>query len=153
MRKILIVEEGLYELSSDDLKTAGMEDIVPDRLHLFKQGQEVPLWINGQPDDLLLQFFAHETGSLYTNENIYWLVDGDDLPWSDHKQDLDEVDNGAPLQMPDELPQGVYLATTRAEENHIYLPQVADNEHWFWSMLPAPQEQSYEISINNLLFE
>lgn len=148
--KILIVEEGLYELSSADLKTAGMEVIEPTRLHLFKQGQEVPLWIDGQSDDLLLQFFAHETGSLYTNENIYWLVNGDDLPWSDHKQDLDEVEIGTPLQIPDELPQGVYQATTRAEENQIYLPQVADNEHWFWAMLPAPQEQSYEISINNV---
>ena len=148
--KILIDKDGIYELSSVDLAKAGMAIHEPSSYHLYALGKEVPFWLEQQPDGFTLRIYAQESRSLYTNENIYWLVNGGNVPWTGLLYEQ-EQGTGVPIaRLSDTSHPGIYQASARVEENLIYLPQVDDGEYWFWAMVVAPQEQTYEIALNNI---
>jgi len=85
--KLFIEEEGIYELTFDDLVQMGAQPELLDlnRVKIYNQGNQVPVWIAGPQSgtftrDNKMYFYGDwYRGSetyfdFYTNTNIYWLT-------------------------------------------------------------------------------
>jgi hypothetical protein len=143
--KIFVVEEGLYQVTEADLEAAGLGwgDFDPTRLQLLYRGQEEPLWVQGQGDDLLLRFYGRASESRYARENVYGLRLGEGA--GQRMEERTKAEGG-------ELEGGAegYVATVRAEENRLYSSRVAEGDHWFWESLPAPITQTFTVTLTAL---
>ena len=69
--KLKITQKGIYQLSFDNLKTAGFPTTInPEKIQLFRRGQEQAIFIKGEEDKILnetdfIEFYAEENdGSL-----------------------------------------------------------------------------------------
>ncbi len=144
--KILVDQDGIYQLSYNDLKSAGVpvDSLDPRTLQLFNQGNEVAISVDGEqdgtfnPGDVLL-FFGQKANSKYTNTNVYWLGWGDNI--------------GLRMSRPDATPSGgasvpaSFQTTLRIEQDHNYQradPSGPDNDHWYWDILFASSGLAYK---------
>ena len=75
--KILIDQEGIYELSSSELANVGMAILDPSEFHLYIEGVELPYWLEHQSDGFSIRFYGQESRSLFTNDSVYWLINGE----------------------------------------------------------------------------
>jgi hypothetical protein len=148
--KILVSKSGVYQLDLAALKQAGWKQVDENRLRLFYQGQAQPLWVEGQGGGPRLLFYAQATTSLYTTENRYWLVDGSEPGFLLGREATGASVTPTPAipaaPVAISLPSDAYQATTRIDENRVYVPQVESGDHWFWGSLPAPRTQEFEVS-------
>jgi len=163
--KILVVEQGLYEVSGADLQTAGLGwgDFDPARLQLLHRGQEEPLWVQGRGRDLRLRFYGRASESRYARENVYWLRLAEEPGQRMEERrsgGAEEQGGGGAGEQGSKGAgeqggrgaggQGSYLATVHAEENRLYSPLVAEGEHWFWESLPAPVSKTFTVTLTAL---
>lgn len=151
--KIYVEESGIYELNAADLKQAGMGDALaqPANLHLFYRGASQPVWIEGSGQDLRVRFYGLESQSIYSREDIYWLVDGDSFPWGNPQLVSTASEPAGQPPFPAAKPaSGHYYASIRLEQNKLYVPQVESGDHWFWMSMPAPQSQSAELTLDHV---
>jgi len=135
--KIMVREEGIYELSQAALAAAGMpvETLDPRTLRLFNAGQEVAIHVTGEEDgrfdegDVVL-FYGQGVDTRYTDTNVYWLTYG----------------GATGLRMAEKpsLPGGVepasFLASVHLEENRTYvssLPMEEGVDHWYGLRIQA----------------
>ena len=124
--KIGTAGTGPVRVGAQDLFDAGLPpDVDPTRLHLFRDGREVALWIDGEIDGRLdgndaLSFWAEAIDNRYTDEAVYFLIEGD-TP-------------GRRMALRDALPGlgssaiGDVSATSRAEPQDTYLPTILNGE-------------------------
>jgi hypothetical protein len=81
--RLPVVQEGMYQLSYDDLQVAGLpvDGLDPRRLQLFNGGSEVRIHVPGQddgsfdPGDLII-FYGQGLDTKYSDTNVYWLTYG-----------------------------------------------------------------------------
>lgn len=144
--KISIADEGMYEVTSADLRAflPSPAELDPTAMRLFNRGLEQPLWVQGEGENLRLRFYAQPTDSRYLRQNVYIL---------ELYAAASEPPRRIQLQQPaaaDPLPAVAIYATTHSEQNLLYAPQVQTGEHLFWQILPAPAKQSFEVSLNQL---
>jgi hypothetical protein len=150
--KIGVTEDGLYELTYDDLASAGLvlSGIDPRTFKLSNRGAEVPIYVNGEADGVFdsgdtVLFYGTVITDVYTFENVYWLSFGgaDGLRMSTR--------DGTPGSgtVPDMFP-----STLHAEEDTNYwitMPAGIGQDHWFWgSELTAPTVQTYTVTLDNI---
>lgn len=146
--KILIQGRGIYEVTQKQLEGAGFVVEEADLLHirLYHRGQRQPLFIQKLDNNTYtLQFFAPESDSLYSLEDVYIL-----------KRE-GEVDGFTTFLKPEEsthtgsnIENNSYLAISHLEENTIYFPQVKEGDHWLWNALPVGQKSEYQVEISNI---
>jgi len=138
--KLLISQEGIYTVSSADLRAVAplLAAADPARLKLSLGGQAQPLWVSGKPADFNLRFYGSPSASRYARQAAYWL-ELSDTTAAANAWDRD----AAPTSEAGE----VCLATIRLEQNLLYAPQAESGDHWFWQSLPAPKSQSYEAPL------
>ena len=94
-------------------------------LALLHRGQPVG-WLPGTNGAELL-FYAEALRNNYTEQNVYWLVDGTNLP-------LATVDGGAPAA----VSNGCYTASLAMEPDtycRYELGTHSDSNYWFWAVL------------------
>jgi len=143
--KVFVEEDGLYQVTYQDIQNAGLnlDGIDPRHLHLLNLGSEVAIHIHGEEDGVFdpgdwLEFYGLAASSEYTSRNVYWLTPGD----------------GPGLRMPerDGTPTGAgptptsFYTTLYVEENHEYwkdLPNGEGQDHWFWERFPSAPHTSY----------
>ncbi len=129
--RVLVRETGVYELTYQDLRDAGLpvDSLDPHTLKLFNFGKEIAITVTGETDSRLdptdkLIFFGRGVDSRYTDVNVYWLSYG----------------RGNGLRMAERSGSssaaraGYYLKTLRSEENLAYvssLPMTEGHDHWF----------------------
>jgi hypothetical protein len=150
--KVFVDEDGLVEITPDDLTAAGWDPstLDPRTLKLSHQGVELPVWVEGQDDgsfdsgDFLL-FYGQsmftlsqgQPGGPYTRRNVYWLTTGGANGQRMAERDVDPV-HGYPVP-------GSFAATLHAEVD-IGLSGYWQNppgreaqDHWYWTeRLEAP---------------
>ncbi len=133
--RILVDEPGIYEITYQDLRDAGLpvDSLDPRTLKLFNFGKEVPITVTGEEDSRLdstdvLLFFGQGVDTRYTDVNVYWLTYG----------------RGNGLRMNEQRsssyasPAGYYLATLHEEINLHYvpnLPMAETHDHWYGSRI------------------
>jgi len=97
--KIIVDHDGLYKMTPDDLRTAGMDvgQIDPTTFHLSSEGQDVAIYVAGEADqefnngDYIAfygqKFNGERLAQQYADENINWvtytqqLTTGVYVPW------------------------------------------------------------------------
>jgi len=151
--KISIVDEGIYQLSAQDLISAGHGKFIEDvsQLSMYSRWGEQPFWTDGQGENLVLRFYGIPYESEYTRENVYWLTLEDGYPWDTSFKDQGW---GEPLRrdssyLNTKLPEYTYQERHVAEQNLRYVPQATGQDHWFWMTLSAPQKENFMVEINH----
>lgn len=153
--KILVNQDGLYQVSYSDLQAAGVlvDSLDPRTFQLYNQGIEVAIEAPGQDDGVFnpgeyLLFYGQKINTRYTDTNVYWLTWG--------------LGNGKRMTTSSGAPSGTaptpsdYLTTARAEIDKIYkseLPNGAAMDHWFWDGIRStgsPVAKDFSLSLNNL---
>jgi hypothetical protein len=82
--KVVVDEDGIYQLTYADLQGAGMNpgSIDPLDFELYNQGQEVAIQVADVGDDGhfdeedYILFYGQQMTTTYTRENVYWLTTG-----------------------------------------------------------------------------
>ncbi len=151
--KIFVEEDGLYQVTYQDIQNAGfyLDGLDARHLRLLNQGSEVAIHIHGEGDGVFdpgdrLEFYGTATIGEYTRRNVYWLTPGD----------------GPGLRMPerDGTPTGAgstptaFYTTLHVEENHEYwkyLPDGEGQDHWFWERFPsAPHAGHFSFYLHHV---
>lgn len=157
--KIYIAQEGMYEISAQDIKDAGYVGDVANNanIELINDGVLQPFWLEGNGQDLRIRFYGKPSDSQYSNENVYWLVSGVDpheFLSADENKERNAEEEEQKLEFFQEhtvLPPDSFFARLQLEENRIYKPQVDRDDPWFWSSMTAPNQQSYDIQLPHLV--
>ncbi len=132
--KIFVDNDGLYQVTYQDLQNAGFDlnGIDPRQLQLNNNDSEVAIYVSGKADGIFdpedwLEFYGQSLPDNFTDRNIYWLRVGDQL--GQRMVALDSTPTGAGA-----TPTAFYR-TLHLEENHEYWPQLPSggDDHWFWS--------------------
>ena len=155
--KILAEAPGMYEIDARDLEPLGwnVESIDLDQIRILNRGRERPFWLEGQGKELKLHFYAQQTHSRYTRQNVYWLVDqryhGEDSVNSFYPAEPSTAGTpDAGFALPNALEANRYTASFQLEENLIYAPQVEDFDPWFWLSMPAPFTREFEFELSEV---
>ena len=150
--KITIAEPGIYRLTYNDLKTAGLDPDVldPRALRLMLRDQEVRIYVAGEDDGVFdpqdyIEFWAEPLKGRYSYVNVYWLLNGG-VYRGLRMLPLNGEPGGAAV------PEA-FLETMHFEENnHWYpgLPTWQTTEFWEWALLRAPQSFSAPFALSGL---
>ena len=146
--KIYVDKDGIYQITPNDLASAGLapDSLDPRNLKLTNQGVEIPLYVSGQDDgtfdasDYLL-FYGKAITDVYTSENVYWLSEGN----SAGKRMTPR--NGAPGGA-DTIPTR-FRTMLHAEENTVWwriMPYGEGKDHWFWLERISPSTGGFPVS-------
>jgi len=157
--KVLVNRTGLYRLTYDDLRNAGLpvDTLDPRTIRLLDGGNggaEVALWVIGEDDGHFnpgdsVFFYGRAVNTRYTGTNVYWLSYG--------------ASSGARWQTKNGSPSGNgsnpirFLSASHFEENHwywSYLPMLPNVDHWYWSFVQAqpnqPASKTYTVTVSAL---
>lgn len=150
--KVMIEEDGIYEITYQDLIDAGADPngVDPATIKMFKGGAETAIFVSGQLDGRFdpvdaIRFFAQENMSPFSRINVYW------LSWGSRPGLRAENVACCPG---DSFPvPGAFIDTLHFEENHDYraaLPDGEGKDHWFWEKLGAPSTGEYPLNIPDI---
>jgi hypothetical protein len=148
--RVLVREEGFYQLGYDELASAGLpvDSLDPATFQLFHQGSEVAIQVEGEGDgtfdssDYVL-FYGEGIESKYTADNVYWLTYGKSL-------------GGLRMETRDVTPDSAevpltYQANNHLEINDIYLsimPGSESLERWMWKLIDTRNGQSWSTTFS-----
>jgi len=150
--KIYVSEDGLYQLTYDDLAGSGvpvdLETFDPHKIQIFSGGEEVAIRVVGEEDDRFdaedyVLFYGQGISNKYTARNVYWLTHGQALGRRMPKR------NGKPggtLVTP-----AVFASHLLAEEDLVYVSQWPGDDstdRWVWHRLLAYPETPVGVTIN-----
>lgn len=149
--KILVDADGIYQLTYNDLSTAGIpvDSLDPRTLQLYNLGSQVAIYVAGEADGVFntedyVLFYGQRMTTKYTDVNVYWLT------WGGA--------NGLRMATTDGTPGGAtvpayYRTTQRIEQNRTYQsqrPSGSDNDHWYWQWVYATIPTTFTTSFTLL---
>ncbi len=140
--KVLVRQEGLYQLTPAALASAGLPvaQLDPRTLRLFNGGQEVALRVTGEADgkfdasDVAL-FFGQGADTRYTDTNVYWLTYGGATGL--RMSTRNSIGGGTAVPS--------FFASVKREDNLVYdsdlpddtLAPIAGHDHWWGQQISA----------------
>ncbi|MFH1861386.1 MAG: C25 family cysteine peptidase [bacterium] len=156
--KILVEHDGLHAIDYYDLLEAGIDptSIDPRTFKIALQGQEIPIWVEGQddqsfdPDDYIL-FYGYYARGTYTYDNIYTSAN---VYWLDWGGTLFGVRIGQAMAAPGIAPlASVYQAGYRMEVDTLYeafgdVSTMALVDHWMWLLLRENENPEFSLLLN-----
>ncbi|MDW8098363.1 MAG: C25 family cysteine peptidase [Anaerolineae bacterium] len=122
--RITVRDGGLYRLSDDALRAAGVDlrRLGEDDLQLTNQGKAVPFALIGRGRERSLVFYARPSGSIYSPYNVYWLRRAPG-------QRLSSIQ----VAGAGEEAATIALVQSHLEEQRQYLSTLpAAEDHWLW---------------------
>ncbi|MBV7333617.1 hypothetical protein KFU94_36365 [Chloroflexi bacterium TSY] len=151
--KIGVTEDGLYELTYDDLTTAGLDlsEVAPRTIQISNRGNEIPIIVRGEEDGAFdtadsILFYGIAITNTYTTKNVYWLTVGRE---SGQRMNMRDGTLSGNSPVPTHFP-----VTLHAEEDTYYwvtMPNGQGQDYWFWEdKLTAPDARDYTLTLQNL---
>ncbi|MBD3338855.1 MAG: T9SS type A sorting domain-containing protein [Candidatus Lokiarchaeota archaeon] len=152
--KISINKDGIYRLNYSHLRDAGLNvfTVNPLTLRLYNKGQEIPVYIYGKQDGIFdmsdyILFYGESNKTIYSDENIYWLV-------LDDKNGLrmGEKDGASKT---DAEPMNAYKNLRKMEENIIYkasMPGRDDDDHWTWEEIKYNETKDFTFKLYDVKY-
>lgn len=156
--KILVENDGIYCITAADMVSSGIDtsSMDPRTLKIFLQGQEIPIWVEGEwdgtldADDYILFYgmFARGTytyENLYTRTNVYW------LDWGGNPGLRLSERSAAPGTA---VEATAYKAHVHVEVDTLYekfglVANLNENiDHWNWLKLDATYEPEFSYLLN-----
>ena len=154
--KISIKEDGIYRITSNDLKQAGIDTsaIDPRNIRTFNKENELAILSVGESDGKFddsdyIEFYGEKNNGEFTDANIYWLIIDDT-----QGKRMQASGTSPILSAPFETS---FKALYHGEENLAYsqtIPKAEGKDHWFWHTFISGENtsQSFKIdfTLNNL---
>ena len=153
--KIAVDQDGIYQLTYNDLLDAGVDvdTVDPRTFKLYNQGNEIAIYVVGEDDgvfntDDYILFYGQKMNTKYTDTNVYWLTTG-----GSSGSRMSEKD-GSLTGEADVPPH--FAVTVHAEQDNVYqsrIPKVEGADHWFWELLLAsssPVTGFYTATLSNI---
>lgn len=150
--KISIDQDGIYEITCQDLIDAGADpnSIDPTTIKMFTGGIELAIFVAGEQDGRFdpedaIRFFGQGNTSIFSRINTYW------LSWDSRpglRMESVSCSPGDSFPVP-----GAFTDTLHFEENKDYraaLPDGEEKDHWFWERLVAPGTSEYPLNIPDI---
>jgi len=111
---LYLQEEGIYRLSQPALREAGLDlmGVDPSLIRLTLRGQELPIRVIGQGDDLAIEFYGTANQSEYSATNVYWLSIGQEAGKEMQERAVSSAEGAS-------LPAS-FEATLHLEEDSLY---------------------------------
>lgn len=155
--KVAVQENGIYRLSFDEIKNAGLDlgGFDPRDIKMINKGKEVSIEVGGEgdgafdPADFILFYgtgIRRESAQFeVTDENVYWLGVGGA--------------GGLRMETRDAAPSSAsgaaeFKNTLHVERDTFYVQAIPNGEgkdHWFWDgKMSAPATRSYSFSLSNV---
>lgn len=151
--KILVDQDGIYQVSYTDLQLAGLpvDSLDPRTFQLFNQSLETAIFVEGEADGIFhstdyLLFYGQPVDSKYTGTNVYWLTWGDAA--GKRMSTLDGTPSGS-ASVPDD-----FLTTQYIEMDTEYYsdePSGPDKDHWYWDFIYASSGPAFKEFTTDLL--
>ncbi len=164
--KIEIDQDGIYDITGQDLTSAGMaiSNVNPDHIEFMSRGEPVAYEFikNGanagiiEANDIIRFYGEGVNGSRrekqFLTHNIYWL-------WSDPDGSSTSIDT-LPNNPDADLATSFIDSITREDENYFFstwtdqweqFPNEPDS--WYWAHLRSPTSQNYEIELPDPILE
>lgn len=150
--ELFIRDRGIYTVTADQIAAGLGVDAATvtswirlGRLSLTRQGTAIP-W-QAAPDGSFLRFFGEALNSLYTAENVYWL-----LPGTGRGMRTSDGGSPAPAATPQSFPDTVHFEQDRFAG--IAIAPDPDSDYWFWDVLiagdPSYQTRTFPLDIHGL---
>ncbi len=153
--KILVNQDGLYQVRYDDLLAAGLPvgSLDPSTFQLFNQSTEVAIQVDLGVDGIFnsgdyLLFYGQKVNTKYTDTNVYWLSWGSATGL--RMVSLSGAPSGSASVPAD------FFTTKHAETDIEYFsdePSGPSNDHWYWGIVDAysaPAFLDFTTDINHL---
>ncbi len=143
--RIVIRDEGLYRLSGEALRAAGVDlgRLSEGDLQLTNRGQAVPFALIGRGRERSLIFYARPSDSIYSPYNVYWLRRGLGQPPSP----IQAAGTGREAA-------AIALARSRFEEQRQYLSTLpAAEDHWLWQPIYGGRSVTVTLGLTTALAE
>ena len=131
--KLFVAAEGPVAVTRAELAAIGWSEVDLTQVRVVQDHTEVPVWVDGET----LRFYATISPTRYMTESVYWLQR---TPATQFIGTAAAFESGPAAES--------YLAVVHAEENHVYAPQPAEGDHWFWAQLPAPQTRTFTVTLD-----
>ncbi|MFH0888386.1 MAG: C25 family cysteine peptidase [Planctomycetota bacterium] len=142
--QIAIDEEGIYEITGDDLNQFGWDisQINQTQINLFNKEEKIPIRIISAPY-FAIQFYGKPPPpNRYTNTNIYYLKI--DTGQTLRMNEVESIGNGLVNQF--------YWETLKVEQNEAYWPEFRGDNHWFSAdELFAPTTKDISFNIDHIV--
>jgi len=145
--KVSVSESGLYTLPAGDianamdLSTSYVENLINDqKLQVVHKGQQISYLLVGENDGIY--FYGEAIESIYTNTNVYWLIQGDG-------EIVESASGVGPEPLVDE--QSFTQVLHFEEDNHALTALFDDpqSDYWLWDMFTAGDPaKSYTFRTN-----
>jgi hypothetical protein len=142
---VLVDEDGVYAITSTDLRRAGveLESLDPAGVRLLHQGQEVPVALAEDGSETSIVFYGQESGSVYSRHNVYWLY----LVGGPGKR----MGERAAVACAEQPAGTSFVDTVRREEDLLYAAKATPGaDHWYWRRLVAPGSTILPITLDHL---
>jgi uncharacterized repeat protein (TIGR01451 family) len=152
--KVLLDEDGIYQMSYADLQAVGVEvgGVDPRTFQLHNQGEEVAIQVSGEadgsfdPEDYVL-FYGQKMNTKYTDVNVYWLTWG-----KAEGLRMVEIDGSPSGSLP--VPPD-FQTTQRVEKDldyRSYYPTGPDDDRWFWNTIytTGPTSRNYNTTLRHV---
>jgi len=143
--KVLVDEDGVYAITSTDLRRAGvaLEGFDPDGVRLLNRGQDVPFVLFDDHPELSIVFYGQENGDVYSEHNVYWLR----LAGGPGRR-MAERAAGTCGEQPAAIS---FTDTVHREDDLLYAAKVNPGAgHWYWQRLVAPASTTIHVALEHL---
>ena len=146
--KVYVDQYGLFHIDRKTLESYGLllGPVERNRYRLSLRGETQRLWVT-ETEDYELLFYGRPSDSVYVNTNIY-LLSIESSPIDETTILSDTVGFG--VNDYGLAAKDTYTSLNKLEKNQLYYPQISEGDHWFWGVIPANQEQSYEITLSDV---
>ncbi len=153
--KILVNQDGLYQVSYAALQAAGVPvgSLDPHTFQIFNQLNELAIYVEGEddgtfdPSDYIL-FYGQKLNTKYTDTNVYWLTWGEST--GRRMTNMDGTPSGSAT-----IPTS-FFTTRHVETNTKYRASESsglNNDHWYWDEIIAfsgPSSKNFSTTLEHL---
>lgn len=138
--KLLISSDGMYRVTGAMLRGAGVDPdrIDPATVQLFRDDREVATRVQGEKDDLTVEFYGQANDTGYSAFRAYGLRWGVAIGKRMRQVALAPVVG---------MPQESFQDTIRVARPAFYVPQSEFGAAWYWQALIAPMMISATITL------
>jgi len=148
--RIVVSGEGFFEISQKEWEEKGFTIQNLDHVQLEFKGDSYPFWVNKEPDfhKISIRFYSPKIETkINLKENVFILSE----------KPTDHTGRITPLII-SPIQDNSGMNTTGIfkeiyQNQSIYLPQVAGEDHWLWALIQQGQRIDQEIQLSELPVE
>jgi hypothetical protein len=140
--RVLVPGEGYNQITRKEWEQNGLVIHDPDQIQFLYQGEPYPYWTNAEPDlnDFSIRFYSPPISpDINLSENVFILSAGQ----SETNRCI--TPQKVPPAQSNFQNNSIGIHQEIYQQQSLYLPQIAGEDHWLWHLFQPNQPISQEI--------